>query len=168
MTESRRELVARVSRYFLVIILLIAFAGLATYAGLSDQSIHGLTVRFYNLTWSCSSTDSAHPNSILIYTFGNVIVYSSNSLTTTVAHVTFSMSTNGVGVATVSASDKSFGPGQSASYALTFNDTGADPHSQPLVQQITLTINAQVTAGLYTSQSSAYDSVTERFTALPC
>lgn len=168
MTEPSRGLVGRISRYFLAIILLIAFAGLATYAALSDTSIHGLTIRFYDVTWSCSSIDANHPNPILIYKFGNVITYSSNSLSTALSRVTFSMSKNGVLVGTAPAPDTSFGAGESSSYTLTFNSTGVDPHSQPLVQSITLTISAQAAAGLYSSQSSASDSQTVRFAALPC
>src|SRR6059058_6203380 len=95
MTETKRGLLGRISRYSLVIILLIAFTGLAAFAVMSDTSIHGLTVRFYNVSWTCAS-NSTNINHVLTFEFGSVIVYSSASLPTSLSHVTFAMSTNGV------------------------------------------------------------------------
>ena len=168
MTEGKRGIVSRISRYFLVIVLVAAFAGVATFAGMSDSSVHGLTVKFYNVTWACTPTDSNHPNPFLIFMFGSVVVYSSASLPTTLSHVSFSISANGIQVGTVSAQDSSFGPGQNALYNLVFNNTGLDPHSQPLQQRIILTINAQVSAGIYSSQASTSDSELVKFSTQAC
>ena len=168
MTEGKRGIVSKISRYFLIIVLVAAFAGVATLAAMSDSSIHGLTIRFYNVTWNCAPTDLDHPNPFLIFRFGSVVVYSSASLPTTLSHVTFSMSTNGVQVGTVSEQDSSFGPGQNALYTLAFNNTGLDPHSQPLQQRIILTINAQVSAGIYSSQALASDSELVKFSTQAC
>jgi hypothetical protein len=167
MPDKKSGLVGKISRYFLVIILLFAFAGLATYAVMSDSSIHGLTVRFYNVSWTCTS-NSTNTNPILTFEFGSVIVYSSASLPTSLSHVTFTMSTNGVLVGTVTASDATFSPGQSASYTLAFSNPTLDPGSQPLSQQIALVTNAQVSAGLYSSQASASDSELVHFPGQAC
>ncbi len=168
MTERWSGLAGRISRYFLVIILLLAFTGLATFAVMSDTSIHGLTVRFYDVSWTCTS-NSTSINPILTYKFGSVIVYSSASLPTSLAHVTFAMSTNGVPVSTTTAPDQTFSPGQSASYTtLTFSNPAFDPGSQPLSQQIALVINSQVSAGLYSSQASATDSEVVHFPSQAC
>lgn len=166
MAEGKRGIVSKISRYFLIIVLLAAFAGVATFAAMSDSSIHGLTVRFYNVTWAC--TDSNHPNPLVIFRFGSVVVYSSASLPTTVSHVSFSMSANGIQLGTVSAQDSSFGPGQNAVYTLAFNNTGLDPSSQPLQQRIILAINAQLSAGIYSSQASSSDSELVKFSTPAC
>lgn len=168
MTEGKREIVSRISRYFIMIVLVAAFAGVATFAAMSDSSIHGLTVRFYNVTWTCTPTDSNHPNPLLIFRFGSVVVYSSASLPTTVSRVSFSMSANGIQLGTVSTQDSSFGPGQNAVYMIAFNNTGLDPRSQPLQQRVILTINAQLSAGIYSSQASASDSELVKFSTQAC
>jgi len=164
---SKLGLVAKISSYTLVIILLLGFAGLATYAILSDNSIRGLTVRFYNVTWTCTS-NSTSPNSVLTFKFNSVIVYSSTSFTTSLSHVTFSMSTNGVEVGTHSGPDASFGAGQSASYTLSFTSPALNPSSQPLSSQILLVVNARVSTGFYSSQASASDSELVHFTSQAC
>jgi hypothetical protein len=166
MADDRLGLVGRLSRYAIVIILLFAFAGAATYAVVSDNSIHGLTVRFYNVSWaySCGST-----NPSLTYAFGSVVVYSSNSLTTSLSHVLFLMSTNGIEVGNRTVADSSFGSGQSASYdTVQFSNAALNPQSQPTNSLIALTINAQVAAGLYSSQASASYSEVVHFPSLSC
>jgi hypothetical protein len=165
MTEGKLGIVAKISSYFLVIILLLAFAGIATFAVLSDNSIHGLTVRFYNVTWACTGSSS---NPTLTFTFNSVVVYSSASLPTSLSQVSFSMSTNGLPIGAQNAPDASFGPGQSASYTLTFGNSSISPASQPLTSQIVLVINARVSAGLYSSQASASDSETVHFPSQAC
>ena len=167
MPENKLGLVAKISGYSLIMIVLLAFAGLATFAVLSDNSIHGLTVKFYNVTWACTS-NSTSPNPLLVYTFSNVVVYSSSSLPTSLSSVVFSMSTNGVEGGTTNGPDASFGPGQSARYTLTFTNPAINPQSQPLTSQIGLTINARVSAGLYSSQASASDSELVSFPSQAC
>ena len=167
MTETKGGLLGRISRYSLVIILLLAFTGLATFAVMSDTSIHGLTVRFYNVSWSCAS-NSTNINPVLTFEFGSVIVYSSASLSTSLSHVTFAMSTNGFPVGTVTAPDQTFSPGQSASYTPTFSNAALDPGSQPLSQQIAVVVNAQVSAGLYNSQAAASYSELVHFPSHAC
>jgi len=149
-------------RYIIVLVILIVIAGSATYAVMSDTSIHGLTVRFYNnVSRDCT-------NSTLTFNFNQVVVYSTASLETSLSHVHFTMSADGVLVGTVSALDSKFGPGQSVSYSLTFSNATLDPHSQPLKSQIGLGITALVSAGLYSSMITASDSEPVTFSSLPC
>ena len=149
-------------RYIIVIVSLVVIAGSATYAVMSDTSIHGLTVRFYNnVSRYCT-------NSTLTFNFNQVVVYSSASLETSLSHVHFAMSADGVLVGTVSAQDSKFGPGQSVSYPLTFGNATIDPHAQPLKSHIALGITALVSAGLYSSTITASDSELVTFSSLPC
>jgi hypothetical protein len=149
-------------RYIVVLVILIVIAGSATYAVMSDTSIHGLTVRFYNnVSRYCT-------NSTLTFNFNQVVVYSTASIETSLSHVHFTMSADGVLVGTVSALDSKFGPGQSVSYPLTFSNATIDPHSQPLKSQIVLGITALVSAGLYSSTTTASDSELMTFSGPPC
>ncbi len=166
MTSEKSGRLSKLSRYALVILLLAVLAGLATFAVLSDNSIHGLTVRFYNVSWAYSC-GSASPT--LTYTFGSVVVYSSNSLTTSLSNVLFLMSTNGIPVGNVTLAGSSFGSGQSATYnTVQFSNSALNPQSQPTSSLIALTINAQVAAGLLSSQASASYSEVVHFPSLNC
>jgi hypothetical protein len=165
MADTKLGLVKRLSRYALVIILLLALTGIATYAVLSDTSIHGLTVRFYNVSWSCAGGTTGP----LTFTFGSVVVYSSASLPTSLSHVLFLMSTNGIMVGNATRPNSSFGPNQSASYPmLSFSNSGLDPVSQPTSSLIALTIDAQVAAGFYSSPASASYSEMAHFSSPAC
>ena len=149
-------------RYITVLVILIVIVGSATYAVMSDTSIHGLTVRFYNnVSRYCT-------NSTLTFNFSQVVVYSTTSLETSLSHVHFTMAADGLLVGTVSAQDSKFGPGQSASYPVTFSNATIDPHSQPLKSQIVLGITALVSAGLYSSTTTASDSELVTFSGHLC
>jgi hypothetical protein len=160
-----RENVARFGtktvRYIIVLVILIVIAGSATYAVMSDTSIHGLTVKFYNVSRYCT-------NSTLTFNFNQAVVYSTASLETSLSHVHFTMSADGVLVGTVGAQDSKFGPGQSVSYSLTFSNATLDPHSQPLKSQIALGITGLVSAGLYGSTITASDWELVTFSSVPC
>jgi len=160
--ESIAKFGTKTLRYIIVLVILVVIAGSATYAVMSDTSIHGLTVRFYNnVSRYCT-------NSTLTFNFNQVVVYSTASLETSLSHVHFTMSADGVLVGTVSAQDAKFGPGQSVSYPLTFTNATIDPHSQPLKSQIALGITALVSAGLYSSTITASDSELVTFSSLLC
>lgn len=160
--ESTTRFGTKITQYIIVLAILITIAGSATYAGMSDASIHGLTVRFYNnVSRYCTS-------SALTFNFSQVVVYSSTSLETSLSHVHFTMSADGVLVGSLNVQDSSFGPGQSVSYPLTFTNATFDPHSQPLKSQIALGITALVSAGLYSSTITASDSEPVTFSSVPC
>lgn len=152
-------------RYGLVLALVIVFAGVGTFAVLSDNSIRGLAVRFYNVSWSCGASPQSP---VLTLAFGSVVVYSSSSLTTSVSKPVFSISLNGLTIGNVTGSDKSFGPGQSASYGFSIAAPTLNPHSQPLSPEIGITINAQIAAGLYSTSETASFSETVQFSGQPC
>ena len=160
--EKIDSLGTKTVRYIIVLVILIVIAGSTTYAVMSDTSIHGLTVRFYNnVSRYCTS-------SALTFNFSQVVVYSTTSLETSLSHVHFTMSADGSPVGTVNAQDSKFGPSQSASYSLIFTNATIDPHSQPLKSQIALAITATASAGLYSSAITASDSEPVTFSSLPC
>src|SRR5260370_3468611 len=129
---------------------------------MSDTSIHGLTVRFYNnVSRYCT-------NSALTFNFSQAVVYSTASLETSLSHVHFTMTADGLLVGTVTALDSKFGPGHSVAYPLTFINSTIDPHSQPLKSQIVLGITALGSASLYSSTTTASDSQLVTFSRPPC
>ena len=154
-----------IARYGIVLALVVAFVGVGTYAVSSDTSIHGLTVRFYNVSWSCGNSPT---NPILTITFGSVVVYSSSSLTTYISRPVFSLALNGLTLGNVTGSDKSFGPGQSASYGFSIEAPTLNPHSQLLSPVIGIAINTQIAAGLYSAAESASFSEIVQFSSQPC
>src|SRR5438876_10325155 len=161
--EKSTRLGTTAIQYVIILVLVIAIAGSATYAVMSDTSIHGLTVRFYNVSRYCNPTTA-----VLTFNFSQVVVYSAASLETSLSHVHFTMSVDGVLVGSVSAQDSKFGPGQSVSYSVTFSNTTLDPHSQPLKSNIILGITALVGAGLYSSTTTASDSELITFSGTLC
>src|SRR2546425_9414002 len=164
--EKTARLGTKSIRYTVILVLLIAIAGSATFAVMSDSSIHGLTVRFYNnVSRTCTYPTTAP---VLTFNFSQVIVYSTASLETSLSHVHFTLSADGVQAGSVTGQDSKFGPGQSVSYSLTFSNTTLDPHSQPLKSNIFLGITALVSAGLYSSTTTASDSELVTFSGPPC
>jgi hypothetical protein len=148
----------------LLIVVLVAFAGIGTYGIMSDMSIHGLTIKFYNVSRYCPAGTTT-----VTFSFGSVVVFSSNSLPTSLHQVSFAVSADGFPVATIQVADSSFNPGQSAMYSnLVFSNGALDPSSQPSSSTIGLTINAQVGAGLFSSQASSSITQVVNFGSPPC
>jgi len=162
--EKTNRLGTKTIQYAIILVLVIAIAGSATYAVMSDTSIHGLTVRFYNVSRYCTNSTTA----VLTFSFNQVVVYSSASLETSLSHVHFTMSADGILVGSTSAQDSKFGPGQSVSYSPIISNATLDPHSQPLKSNIFLGITALVNAGLYSSTTTASDSELVTFSGPPC
>lgn len=156
----------KIAGFAVVTVLVIAYAGVATYIVLGDTSLHGLTLRFYNVSWACTPSGSGQAE--LTFNFQDLVLYSSTSLTVSLSHVTFSMVSNGLSIQTVSAKDSSFGPGQSATYGLSFSNQVLDPHSQPSSQFVAVAVSAQGNAGLSSSQIVASYSETVHFGPPPC
>ena len=166
MGENKRSWAfLKTPKSIIIIVLLIGFAGITTFAIMSDDSVHGLTVRFNYVTRFCNMTGT---QPILTYLIPPVIVYSSNSLETTISHVTFTMSVGGTQIGTASAGDASFGPGQSHSYSLEFSNSTLDPRAQPPNSQVVLSISAQVSAGLLTSRVTSSDTENIQFSSQTC
>jgi len=165
-TEKTGRFGQRTLQYIAVIILLIALSGSATYAVMSDTSIHGLTVKFYDASRYC--TNPTGSIDVLNFKFTNAVVYSSASLEVSLSHVTFAMASDGVPIGTFSGPDARFGPGQSVSYTPIFSNSTIDPHSQPLSSQIVLSITAQVSAGPYSTTTTTSDSALVTFPGPLC
>ncbi len=146
----------------LVIVLIIIFAGSATYAVMGDVSIHGLTVKIYSVSRSCTSSK------VVTFSINNLQVWSTDSLQTSLTHVSFNLAADGLNVGSLNANDKSFGPGQSVSYSLTFQNPAIDPNSLPSSSHLTLSITALVSSGLYSSYVTSSDSQTENFSGQAC
>jgi hypothetical protein len=163
--EKTARLGTKTIRYAVIPVLLIAIAGSATYAVMSDTSIHGLTVRFYNVSRYCTNPTTSP---VLTFNFNQVVVYSTTSLETSLSHVRFTMSADGVLVGSINAQDSKFGPDQSVLYSLTFSNATLDPHSQPLKSNMFLGITALVSAGLYSSTTTTSDSEIVAFSGPPC
>ncbi|HET7404949.1 MAG TPA: hypothetical protein VFJ63_02435 [Candidatus Bathyarchaeia archaeon] len=163
--KKSRRVFPKSPKSILIIVLLIGFAVLTSFAVMSDNSVHGLTVRFSYVTRFCNTTAT---QTVLTYLTHPVIVYSSNSLETTISHVTFTMSVGGTLIGSTAAGDASFGPGQSYSYFLEFSNSTLDPNSQPLNSQVVLTITAQVSAGFLSSRVTASDTESIHFSSQTC
>lgn len=145
-----------------MIALLAILAGSTTYAVMSDNSIHGLTVKMYNVSRVCIP-NSSNTAKIVTFKIGNALVWSTSSLQTSLTHVNFNLTADGFQVGAVAGKDASFGPGQSASYSLTFQNPAIDPGSLPPSSRLALTVTALVSAGLYSSWVTAFDSEIEIF-----
>ena len=163
--EKTGRLGQRPFQYIAVIILLGALAGSAGYAVMSDTSIHGLTVKFYDVSRYCTPTGSTD---VLTFKFTNAVVYSSASLEVSLSHVTFAMASNGVPIGTFSGLDAKFGPSQSVSYTPIFSNSTIDPRSQPLSSQIVLSVTAQASAGPYSTTTTTSDSALVMFPGPLC
>src|SRR5438046_10235339 len=96
--EKTNRLGTKTIQYAIILVLVIAIAGSATYAVMSDTSIHGLTVRFYSVSRYCTDSTTA----VLTFSFNQVVVYSSTSLETSLSPVHFTMSADGILIGTTS------------------------------------------------------------------
>lgn len=163
MSEEKGKLgVLRSPFAILVIVILILLSGSAVYAVMSDSSIHGLTVKTYSVSRSCTS------NQIVTFTINNAQVWSTASLQTSLTHVTFNLNVDGANIGSSTGGDSSFGPRQSVTYSLTFQNPSVDPRSLPSTSHLILSMTALVTAGLYSSYVTSSDSQTENFGAQSC
>src|SRR5205807_3378596 len=97
--EKTNRLGTKTIQYAIILLLVIAIAGSATYAVMSDTSIYGLTVKFYNVSRYCPNSTTP----VLTFNFNQVVVYSSASLETSLSQVHFTMSADGVLVGSTSA-----------------------------------------------------------------
>lgn len=129
---------------------------------MSDNSIHGLTVKTYSVSRSCTSSQ------IVTFSINNAQVWSTTSLRTSLTHVTFTLNVDGANVGSSIGADTSFGPYQSVTYSLTFRNATIDPRSMPGVSHLILSITALAAAGLYSSYVTSSDSQTEAFGSQGC
>ena len=163
MSEEKGKLgVLRSPIAILVIVILIAFSASAAYAVMSDSSIHGLTVKSYGVSRSCITSQ------LVAFSISSAQVWSTDSLQTSLTHVTFNLSVDGANIGSSVGGDSSFGPGQSVTYSLKFQSAIVDPHSLPATSHLILSITALVSAGLYSSYVTSSDLQTENFGPQSC
>ena len=165
-SESQKQPTLRNWKLMAAIVLMLSYAGAATYAIMSDISIRGLTVKMFSVSRSCT-IDPSTSLKTLSYTIGGSI-WSATSLTTSLSHMTFGLSVDGSNSGTASRTDSSFGPGQSTSFTLVFTNPTLNPTAIPLSSRLVLSLTATVAAGLYTSPESATDSTVHMFGSATC
>ena len=157
MGETQASGTSRI-RALIIIALIIAFAAGATYAVMSDVSVRGLTVRISNPARTCPIDPMTEAK---IVTFSlSALVYSTQSLRTSISQVKLQLSADGVSLGAVNETDRTFDPGQGTSYALLFKDLALNPSSLPASSLLVLAITAQVSAGIYSMKITASDSQT--------
>ena len=165
-SESQKQPTLRNWKLMAAIVLVLSYAGAATYGIMSDTSIRGLTVKMFSVSRSCT-VDPSTSLKTLTYSIGGSI-WSSTSLTTSLSHMTFRLSVDGAISGTATRTDSSFGPGQSISFNLAFTNPTLNPTALPLPSRLVLTLTATVGAGLYTSMESAADSTSHLFGSASC
>ena len=160
--ETGRLGVLRSPFAILILVILIVFSGSAVYAVMSDSSIHGLTVKTYGVSRYCTASQ------VVAFSINSAQVWSTDSLQTSLTHVTFNLAVDGATIGSSIGGDSSFGPGQSVTYSLKFQNTTLDPHSLPTTSHVILSITALVAAGLYSSYVTSSDSQVENFGTQSC
>src|SRR3989442_10309641 len=155
-------------KFIVAIILILAYSASAAYGIMSDTSIRGLTVKMFNVSRYCT-TQSNLPASLNYNVKG--AIWSASSIQTSLSHMTFTLSVDGLVIGTGSQNDASFGPGQSVAFNLTFTHPTLNPTKQtilPLSSRLVLTLSATVAAGLYSAAETASDNTLQTFTSTGC
>ncbi len=152
-------------KFIVAIVLILAYSGSAAYGIMSDTSIRGLTVKMFDVSRYCT-TQSNSPESLNYKVKG--AIWSASSIQTSLSHMTFTLSVDGLVIGTGSQNDASFGPGQSVAFNLTFTHPTLNPTILPLSSKLVLTQGATVAAGLYSATQAASDNILQTFTSTGC
>jgi hypothetical protein len=152
-------------KFIVAIVLILGYSGGAAYGLMSDMSIRGLTVKMFNVSRYCTTPSDSLK--ILNYNLRGSI-WSTSSLQTSLSHLSFTLSVDGSVIGTATQSDASFGPGQSATYNVTFTHPTLNPTISPLSSKLVLTLSATVAAGLYSQAESASDNSVLNFGSGNC
>lgn len=151
-------------KFIVAIVLILAYSAAATYGVMSDTSIRGLTVKMFNVSRYCTTSQSVKT---LNYNLRGSI-WSSSSIRTSLSRMTFMLSIDGSVIGTNSQGDSSFGPGQGVPFNLTFTHPTLNPTLLPLSSVLALSLSAMVAAGLYSSPEAASDITTQTFSSTGC
>jgi hypothetical protein len=163
--KPRRRLHLGGWKFIVAIVLILAYLGGATYGVMSDMSIRGLTVKMFNVSRYCTiPSDSLKTLNFNI----RGSIWSTSSLQTVLSHLNFTLSVDGSVIGTATQGGTSFGPGQSASYNVTFTHPTLNPTLLPLSSRLVLTLSATVAAGLYSQAQSTSDSTVQNFGTSSC
>ena len=155
-------------KFIVAIVLVLGYSVVAAYGVMSDTSIRGLTVKIFNVSRYCVTQSNSLES--LNYNVKGAI-WSASSIQTSLSHMTFTLSVDGLVIGTGSQNDASFGPGQSVAFNLTFTHPTLNPTTQtilPLSSRLVLTLSATVAAGLYSASEAASDNTLETFTSTGC
>jgi len=157
-------------KFIVAIILILAYSASAAYGIMSDTSIHGLTVKMFNISRFCT-TDTSTQLKILNFNIRGSI-WSTSSLQTSLSHLSFTLSVDGSVLGTTTQSDGSFRPGQSIPTSLTFTHPTLNPTLNlpvlPFSSKLVLTLSATVAAGLYSAAEATSDSTVQNFNTSSC
>ncbi|SRR6266567_1408611 len=155
-------------KFIVAIVLILGYSVAATYGVMSDTSIRGLTIKMFNVSRYCATQSNSLES--LNYSLKGAI-WSASSIQTSLNHMTFTLSADGLVMGTRSQSGASFGPGQSVAFNLTFTHPTLNPTKQtilPLSSRLVLTLSATVAAGLYSATEAASDNTLQTFTSTGC
>ena len=153
-------------KFIVAIILIIAYSASAAYGIMSDTSIRGLTVKTFNVSRYCTTSQSTTLKTLNYNLRGSV--WSTSSLQTSLSHIIFTLSVDGLVVGTGAQSDASFGPGQSVAFNLTFTNPTLNPTILPLSSALVLSLSATVAAGLYSASEAASNNTFQTFGSTGC
>src|SRR5712692_6805737 len=120
MGETQASGTSRIRALIIIILIIALAAATTTYAVMSDTSVRGLTVRMSNPSRTCS-IDPLTDAKIVTFSL-SALVYSTQSLRTSISQVRLQLSADGVALGTMNETDKAFDPGQGTSYALFYRD----------------------------------------------
>jgi hypothetical protein len=156
-------------KFIVAIVLILGYSAAAAYGVMSDTSIRGLTVKMFNVSRYCTTQSSSLKT--LSYNIRGSI-WSTSSIQTSLSHLSFTLSVDGLIVGTNPQGDSSFGPGQGVSFNLTFTHPTLNPTPNPtmlpLSSRLVLTLSATVAAGLYSAAEAASDSTVQSFASGGC
>src|SRR3989475_5654124 len=140
-------------KFIVAIVLILAYSASAAYGIMSDTSIRGLTVKMFNVSRYCTTNQSTSLKTLSYSVRGSI--WSTSSIPTSLSHMTFTLSIDGLVIGTGSQNDASFGPGQSTAFNLTFTHPTLNPTILPLSSALVLSLSATVAAGLYSATEAA-------------
>ena len=153
-------------KFIVAIVLILAYSASAAYGIMSDTSIRGLTVKMFNVSRYCTTNQSTSLKTLSYSVRGSI--WSTSSIPTSLSHMTFTLSIDGLVIGTGSQNDASFGPGQSTAFNLTFTHPTLNPTILPLSSALVLSLSATVAAGLYSATEAASDNNLQIFTSTGC
>src|SRR6267378_1981227 len=153
-------------KFIVAIVLILAYSASAAYGIMSDTSIRGLTVKMFNVSRYCTTSQSTSLKTLNYNVRGSI--WSTSSIQTSLSHMTFTLSVDGLVIGTGSQNDASFGPGQSIAFNLTFTHPTLNPPILPLSSALVLSLSATAAAGLYSATKAASDNTLQTFTGTGC
>src|SRR2546425_11122063 len=141
-------------KFIVAIVLILAYSAAATYGVMSDTSVRGLTVKMFDVSRYCTTQSSALRT--LDYNVRGAM-WSASSVQTSLSHITFNLSVDGLLIGTATQGDTSFGPGQSVPFNLTLTHPTLNPTMLPLSSKLVLSLGATVAAGLYNAAAGTFN-----------